>query len=196
MLEAVSHSIPIGKSLFLENVFSSEQWDQITELVHEIASQTSLLEKISYGKGALENTKFSLSIYKFITRVNGVSFLNNSIYTIALLAIIEKSSLMSQIATLNGKTLTILRMQLNLMTTGGYVGRHTDYESDHAYCCSLLIRIGDNYKGGGLIIYDENGTANSINQCNRTILAMSSHSAHEVAPVESGIRYTICLFCG
>ncbi len=188
--------IPLGEGVYLNNVFSPEQWDALTTLVNDIAAQPDSLEKVAYGKGALENKKFSLSLYKFISRINNVSSINNTAYTEKLLDILNHSPIMSQINTLNNKKLNILRLQLNIMTEDGYVGRHSDYESDNAYFCSVLIRIDKNYTGGDLIMFDKNGKANHFNQDDRTILAMSAFSEHEVDIVKSGVRNTLCLFCG
>ena len=189
-------SMPVGKTVFLDNIFNAQQWARLASLVDDIQSQPALLENIAYGKGALKDKKFSLSLYKFIARQAGVSYINHSPYTKILQDIIQDSPLIPQISAIAQKPITLLRMQLNVMTEGGYVGCHKDDESDNAYLCSVLIRIGKNYTGGAFVIYDEKGEATCIDQDDRTILVMSAKSPHEVKTVWSGVRHTICLFCG
>lgn len=194
--ELNGHPIDIGQTIYLEKVFTASQWEEIELLIQTIASKKELLETITKGYGRLENTKFSLYLYKFISNLNGISIETDSEYTRQLLKIINQSDLINQINFVAKKNLKILRMQLNIMGEGSFVQRHVDYDSDHSFCCSLLIRTASQYTGGDFIIYDVEGCAHQIRQANRSILMMSSHSPHEVEIISSGTRYTICLFCG
>ena len=189
-------SLCIGETVFLDNLLDESQWTNLEVLIHEISSKPELLDAISKGHGALEQSNFSLYLHRFISRENGISFVNNSEYTQILLQLIAHSNLMKHISKLAQQDLRILRMQLNIMCDGGFVERHIDYDSDPAYISSVLIQAGSEYLGGNFIIYDEEGHSKSIIRTNRSIMVMSSRSPHEVERIQKGLRYTICLFCG
>ena len=189
-------SFSVGKIAFLDNVFDDSQWENIEILISEISREPGLLEAISKGQGALEQSNFSLYLYRFISRQNGISSVIDSIYTKMLMRLIEHSNLMAQISELAKQDLRILRMQLNIMREGGFVDSHIDYDSDNAYISSVMIQAGSEYIGGNFIIYDDEGKPQVIHRVNRSIMVMSSRSLHEVERIQKGLRCTICLFCG
>lgn len=189
-------NISIGETIYLEDIFTHDQWKLIESLVDEVMAEPHLLETITKGQGQLEYADFSLQLYKFITRENGTSTTQESKQTKRLLKIIDNSRLIEHINRLCNKKIAILRMQLNIMREGGYVSKHADYASDSAYICSVLIRAKSDYLGGDLVIYNDNGISRSIRQPDHSILAMSSRTEHAVQTVSAGSRYTICLFCG
>jgi predicted 2-oxoglutarate/Fe(II)-dependent dioxygenase YbiX len=164
--------------------------------IGEISSKPELLETISKGQGALEQSNFSLYLYRFISRQNRVSSVVDSEYTKIILQLIADSNLMVQISKLAQQNLRILRMQLNIMREGGFVDRHIDYDRDPAYVSSVMIQVGSEYSGGNFIIYNEDGKSKVIHRTNRSIMVMSSLSPHKVEHIQKGFRYTVCLFCG
>lgn len=196
MNNSIKEPLCVGETAFLDNVFDDSKWTKLEMLIQEISRKPDLLEAISKGQGTLEQSNFSLYLYRFISRQNGVSSVTDSEYTKVLLQLIAHSNLMAQISALAGQDLRILRMQLNVMYEGGFVDRHIDYDSDHAYISSVMIQVGSEYIGGDFIIYDEEGKSQAIQRTNRSTMVMSSRSLHEVELIQTGFRYTICLFCG
>lgn len=186
----------IGEITFLDNIFDDSQWTTLEILIREISSKPDLLEVISTGQGVLQQANFSLYLYRFISRQNGVSSVIGSEYTKIILQLIADSNLMTQINNLAQQNLRILRMQLNVMNEGGFVGLHIDYDSDPAYVFSVMIQVGSEYSGGNFIIYNEDGKSKVIQRTNRSIMVMSSLSPHKVEHIQKGFRYTVCLFCG
>jgi Rps23 Pro-64 3,4-dihydroxylase Tpa1-like proline 4-hydroxylase len=181
---------------YIENIFSDKQWSTIEALIQEIVAQPILLEAVTKGRGYLEATPFSLQLYTFIARNQGVSTTKDSKYTKQILSILAESHLLKKLSELTGKKVSVLRMQLNIMNSGGYVSQHTDYDSDYAYFYSVLVRPKCEYTGGELVLHHEDQVPNYIRQSDRSILVMSSRQLHSVEAVLSGNRYTICLFCG
>jgi len=196
MNNSIREPLSVGETASLDNVFDDSQWTKLEMLIREISREPGLLEAISKGQGALGQSNFSLYLYRFISRQSGISLVKDSGYTKILLQLITHSNLMAQISELAGQDLRILRMQLNVMYKGGFVSRHIDHDSDHAYISSVMIQIESEYIGGNFIIYDEEGKSKALQRTNRSIMVMSSLSLHEVELIQAGFRYTICLFCG
>lgn len=186
----------VCNATYLDNVFNERQWYSLENLIYSIIAEPNLLDVVKQGSGTLVSTYFSLRLYKFISRVNGVSQHINSIYTQTLIDIIHDAKLIEVLSELNAVQLNMLRLQLNIMQNGDYVNLHTDYASDKAYISSILIRVASEYTGGELVVYNEQNIPHIFAQNNRSILMMSSKTPHEVKPIISGARYTICLFCG
>jgi Rps23 Pro-64 3,4-dihydroxylase Tpa1-like proline 4-hydroxylase len=181
---------------YINNAFSKSQWEEISSIVYEISCQPILLEHIIKGVERLKGIKFSLDLHRFIVREGGISQITNSPYSQAILTIINHSSLIKKVSNLFGKEVEILRMQLNIMTTGDFISEHADKESDDSYLCAILIRTNSKYTGGDLTIYDAEQKSYKMRQPNQSILVMNSHCIHKVDPITSGFRHTICLFLG
>jgi len=181
---------------YLNNVFSESQWKEIDSIINEISCQPILLEHIIKGVDRLKSIKFSLDLHRFILREGGISQITKSPYSQAILTIINHSSLIKKVSTFIGKKVEILRMQLNIMTTGDFISEHSDKESDDSYLCGILMRTNSKYTGGILTIYDAEQKPYKIRQPNHSILAMNSHCIHKVDCITSGFRHTVCLFLG
>jgi PKHD-type hydroxylase len=78
---------------------------------------------------------------------------------------------------------------------GGHFERHMDCylrKNDHSMRkLTSLIILNDQYEGGELTIYHQQGSATLTSADMGSLLIFPSYVEHKVAPVTSGVRYTL-----
>lgn len=109
--------------------------------------------------------------------------------------ILERANFLSLVTKhLQINNLHILRMQLNLMKKGSFVGLHTDQENDNSYIATAVIRTNSNYSNGKLVLHGKKKFI--VSQKNRTVFLMDSSIEHEVLPVTNGYRNSLIVVLG
>lgn len=175
-------------------VFNKKNWHALETIIEDIKiNSPEIIENPIIGDSRNEPVK--LNVVRFIIRNNQNSIMVNEFYCSQILNIIEKTKLIAYITKYSGiDNLKILRLQLNLMEVGSFIGIHTDQESDSDYLVTVLLRTQSNYSNGELILYGVK--KNIINQKPRTIFLMDSAIEHEVKPVTKGCRNTFVIVLG
>ena len=107
----------------------------------------------------------------------------------------NQAGLLKCIERLSGHTsLSLLRMQFNIMEAGDFVGWHNDLESDPAYKVTALLKFSSSHKGGALTLRES--TERHIDQPERSMLIMYPAIEHCVQAVTEGKRYLLAMFLG
>ena len=183
----------ITHTQYFKNIFTETQWSYLDALVKQVIEHESL-EYIDKGDSRNETTK--LAVYRFMTRKYGISTLVNILMSNWLLKIFEESHFIAKIEASSGiDNLELQRIQLNIMKPGDFVTAHTDSESDPSYRVSIVIRTKSDYTGGELVVY-EGEDVKKFHQPTHSLLIMEPSNLHEVLPVISGSRNSICVFMG
>lgn len=185
--------MPSNKLNRLIQVFSPADWTLIDKWMADVAKATAILEEPDYGDSRHE--RVTLQVARMIVRRNGVSQQINEPYSSRLLSILAKARLLEKVAQeTQSPPLAILRLQANLMYTGSFIGVHTDQESDPAYQKTIIIRAHSQYSGGELCLFGN--PERTIIQPSHSVFVMDSTIEHEVKPVTSGYRFSICAWLG
>ncbi len=174
--------------------FSTQDWLALDKIIDNIlTNSTDILETSKVGDS--RNEYVDVRVARFIIRKDGHSTITNHAHTAAILNIFESANFIRLVEKQTGcSNLSILRMQLNSMKAGGFVGVHTDTEQDCNYKVTALIRTTSCYSGGGLRVYGNNPT--TIHQANHTVFLMDPTLEHEVKKVKSGLRNSLLVLFG
>jgi hypothetical protein len=174
---------PISTTLvLLEGIFPSE--DKCSEVT---------VETLRRGDSRHESVR--LQVIRLIQRKKNQSMVVNKTITEQVIRLFDKAQLINKIERLSGHTsLSLLRMQFNIMETGDFVGWHNDLESDPAYKVIALLKFPSSHKGGALTLRES--TERHIDQPERTIFLMNPGIEHCVQAVTEGKRYLLAMFLG
>jgi hypothetical protein len=111
-----------------------------------------------------------------------------------ILSILQKAAAIQRCREMLGAPyLVIRRAQTNVISAGGYIGLHTDSESNPEYLANVVIGLTDEYSGGDYVIH--HGSRSQAFRLRRgTVLISLNDVPHEVTPVSSGLRCTLAFF--
>ena len=94
----------------------------------------------------------------------------------------------------------IRRSQFNLLSSGSYVGRHLDIDSNPDYQIAAVLQLGSQFEGGDFVVYynDIDGTEKTqiISPAYGSLTISFCCSEHEVKTVSSGTRTSLVMFIG
>jgi hypothetical protein len=85
------------------------------------------------------------------------------------------------------------RSQTNVIRAGGYIGVHTDSESNPEYLANVVIGLTDLYTGGHYNTYRDS-RVQSFRLDRGAVLVSLNDIPHEVTPVIAGERRTLASF--
>lgn len=87
---------------------------------------------------------------------------------------------------LRSDNFTIKQHKLNVYTTGGFFDEHRDTSKSMMHVATLLIRLPSEFKGGELVVNNDNVLSNKNNW-----VAFFTDCEHQVSKVTSGVRLTV-----
>lgn len=87
----------------------------------------------------------------------------------------------------------IRRCQVNVLTEGGFIGKHIDTYSNFEYKYSCVIQFGKDYDGGDFFV-DYNGNEQKIKTSYKDMLVNRCEIPHGVENVTSGNRTSFVFF--
>ncbi|MHB8270275.1 2OG-Fe(II) oxygenase [Bradyrhizobium sp.] len=111
-----------------------------------------------------------------------------------ILSILQKAEAIQRFREmLDAPYIVIRRAQTNILSAGGYIGLHTDSESNPEYLANVVVGLTDAYRGGDYVIH--RGSQPQAFRLRRgTLLISLNNVPHEVTLVTSGLRCTLAFF--
>jgi len=89
---------------------------------------------------------------------------------------------------------TLQRLQLNVIRTGGFIGSHIDLDSDPRRQVALVFHLPCQYTGGALYTHDAHRGRHCLTPPPDTVVLSRGDILHGVEPVLSGERRTLAAF--
>jgi hypothetical protein len=94
---------------------------------------------------------------------------------------------------LGAPRVVIRRAQTNVIHPGGYIGVHTDSESNPEYLANVVLGLTDDYVGGDYVTHRD-GVSQVYRLRRGAVLVSLNDIPHEVTPVTAGERRTLAFF--
>ena len=177
-------------------VFTPSQWQYLDRVAQSIVADAP--ELIEYpDRGQTSNEALSVGVVRLFNYKAG-NEPEVEPYKKDILKIFSQAKLLEKIsalATAQNRRLTLRRVQLNLMSTGAFVGCHRDSDHDKHYQVTAIIRLNSGCTGGELMVYGQDGDL-IVRQHARSVFVMDSTMPHEVLRVTQGLRNSLIVVAG
>jgi len=190
----VSNTNKVIKNLLLDGYSQFSAKDLFTKQQLDILELTSSVvpkEKIIVGDVGEKNY---LEVGRFMTDIKDeYPSLVNTRYANDVLSVLNSRESKSLFYTIIGGDYYVRRCQLNVMSEGSFIGKHTDTDSNEDYIYSIVIQFSDDYEGGEFFI-DFRGKEINLKTNKYDLLINRCEIPHGVRKIKSGIRSTLVLF--
>lgn len=167
-------------------LFDEGQLQVIDRCAQEVPKET-----VRIGDVGEQN---SLFVGRFMNDKKGAcpTVLNEE-YANELLSVLSSSKAERLFRNLVGGDFHIRRCQVNVMSGGSFIGRHTDTDSNHDYMYSVVLQLSDNYEGGAFFV-DFSGKRENISTRRHELLINKCEVPHGVDRITRGDRATLVFF--
>lgn len=169
-----------------DNIISLEDLKELESLSNNLP-----LEHIEIGDADEPNL---LEVGRFLVDKSLPELVNRPISDRAFEIVTQPSLLEFFKKLLNQEELYVRRMQINIISEGGFVGHHLDTDSNPDYLVAVVFQFGDNFQGGDYVVYGGEKPPRRFKPTRYSMIVSDCKFPHEVEKVLGGQRKSLVFF--